>query len=41
MVSHRAINDITDDGSYDEKAFHQVKIVSYSSSMNDGEFINY
>ena len=25
----------------DRKAFYTVKIVFYSSSMNDGEFINY
>ena len=32
---------VTDDGSYDRKAFNKVKIVFYSSSMKDGEFINY
>ena len=31
----------TDDGLYDQKAFHKAKIVFYSSFMNDGEFINY
>ena len=30
-----------DDGLYDRKAFYTVKIVFYSFSMNDGEFINY
>ena len=32
---------VTDDGLYDQKAFYAVKIVFYSSSMNDGKFINY
>ena len=31
----------TDDSLYDRKAFYTVKIVFYSSSMNDDEFINY
>ena len=31
----------TDDSLYDRKAFYTVKIIFYSSSMNDGEFINY
>ena len=29
-----------DDGLYDRKAFYKVKIIFYSSSMNDGKFIN-
>ena len=33
-------NLVTDDGLYDREAFYTVKIVFYSSSMNDGEFIN-
>ena len=37
----KRINLVTDDGSYDQKAFYTVKIVFYSSSMNDSEFINY
>ena len=32
---------VTDDGLYDWKAFYTVKNVFYSSSMNDGKFINY
>ena len=32
---------VTDDGLYDRKAFYTVKIGFYSSSMNDGKFINY
>ena len=32
---------VTDVGLYDRKTFYTVKIVVYSSSMNDGEFINY
>ena len=32
---------VTDDGLYDRKVFYTVKIVFYSSSLNDGEFINY
>ena len=32
---------VTDDGLYDGKAFYTVKIVFFSSSKNDGEFINY
>ena len=31
----------SDDGLYDQKAFYKLKIAFYSSSMNDGEFINY
>ena len=31
----------TDDSLYDRKAFYTVKIVFYSSSMNDDKFINY
>ena len=39
----KRIHVVTDDGLYDRKAFYTVKFVfnSYSSSMNDGEFINY
>ena len=37
----KRIHLVTDDGLYDQKAFYTVKIVFYSSSMNDGEFINY
>ena len=32
---------VTDDGLFDQKAFYMVKIVFYSFSMNDGEFMNY
>ena len=32
---------VTNDGLFDRKAFYPVKIVFYSSSMNDGKFINY
>ena len=32
---------VTNDGLFDRKAFYTVKIVFYSSSMDDGEFINY
>ena len=32
---------VTDDGLYDQKAFYTVKKNFYSSSINDGEFINY
>ena len=35
------VTDVTDDGLYDRKAFYTVEIVFNSSSMNDGEFINY
>ena len=35
------IHSVTDDGLDDRKAFYTVKIVFYSSSMNDGEFFNY
>ena len=37
----KRINLVTDDGLYDQKAFYTVKIVFYSSCMNDSEFINY
>ena len=37
----KRIHLVTDDGLYDRKAFYKVKIAFYSSSMNDGEFINY
>ena len=37
----KRIHLLTDDGLYDRKAFYTIKIVFYSSSMNDGEFINY
>ena len=37
----KRIHLVTDDGLYDQKAFYTVNIVFYSSSMNDGEFINY
>ena len=37
----KRIHLVTDDGLYDQKAFYTVKIVFCSSSMNDGEFINY
>ena len=37
----KRINLVTDDGLYDQKAFYTVKMVFYSSSMNDSEFINY
>ena len=37
----KRIHLVTDDGLYDRKAFYTVNIVFYSSSMNDGEFINY
>ena len=38
----KRIHLVTDNGLYDRKAFYKVKIVLfYSSSMNDGEFINY
>ena len=32
---------VTDDGLYERNAFYKVKIGFYSSSVNDGEFINY
>ena len=32
---------VTDDDLHDRKAFYKVKIVFYSYSTNDGEFINY
>ena len=32
---------VTNDGLYDRKDFYKIKIVFCSSSMNDGEFINY
>ena len=37
----KRIDVVTDDGLFNQKAFYTVKIVFYSSSMNDGEFINY
>ena len=37
----KPIHLVTDDGLYDRKAFYEGKIGFYSSSMNDGEFINY
>ena len=37
----KRIHLVTDDGFNDRKAFYTVKIVFCSSSMNDGEFINY
>ena len=37
----KRIHLVTDDGLYDRKAFYTVKIAFYSSSINDGEFINY
>ena len=37
----KRIHLVTDDGLYDRKAFYTVKIIFYSSSMNDGKFINY
>ena len=37
----KRIHLVTDNGLYDQTAFYAVKIVFYSSSMNDGEFINY
>ena len=37
----KRIHLVTDNGLYDQKAFYTVKIVSYSSSINDGKFINY
>ena len=37
----KRIHLVTDDGLYDRKVFYTVNIVFYSSSMNDGEFINY
>ena len=37
----KRIHLVTDDGFNDRKAFCTVKIVFYSSSMNDGKFINY
>ena len=37
----KRIHLVTDDGLYNRKAFYTVKIVFYSSSMNDGKFINY
>ena len=32
---------VTDDGLYDRKTIYTIKIVFYSSSINDGEFLNY
>ena len=37
----KRIHLVTDGGLYDQKAFYTVKTVFYSSSLNDGEFINY
>ena len=37
----KRIHLVTDNGLYDRKSFYIIKIVFYSSSMNDGEFINY
>ena len=37
----KRIHLVADDGLYDQKAFYTLKIVFYSSSMNDCEFINY
>ena len=37
----KRIHLVTDNGLYDRKAFYTIKIVFYSSSVNDGEFINY
>ena len=37
----KRIHLVTDDGLYDQKAFYTAKIVFYSFSMNDGEFMNY
>ena len=37
----KRIHLVYDDGLYDRKAFYTVKIVFYSSFMNDSEFINY
>ena len=36
----KCIDLVTDDGLFDRQAFYTVKIVFYSSSMNDSEFIN-
>ena len=36
----KCIDLVTDEGLFDRQAFYTVKIVFYSSSMNDGEFIN-
>ena len=37
----KRIHLVTDVGLYDRNTFYTVKIVVYSSSMKDGEFINY
>ena len=37
----KRIHLVYDDGLYDRKAFYRVKIVFYSSFINDSEFINY
>ena len=37
----KRIHLVTDDVLFDQKDFYTVKFVFYSSSMNDGEFINY
>ena len=36
----KRIHLVTDDGLYDRKGLYTVKIVFYSSSMNDGECID-
>ena len=36
----KRIHLVTDDCLYDQKAFHKVKVVFCSYSMDDGEFIN-
>ena len=37
----KRIHLVTDYGLYDRKASYRVEIAFYSSSMNDGEFIDY
>ena len=37
----KGIHLVTDYGLYDRKASYWVEITFYSSSMNDGEFIDY
>ena len=41
MITNRVLSIQGYDGLYDQKAFYTVKMVFYSSSMNDSEFINY
>ena len=41
FLLYKKLFGVTDDGLYDRKAFYKVKIVFYTSSMNDGECINY